>query len=204
MTPPAIAVAPIVEGHGEVSAVPILLRRIFHELFGFTTVQILRPIRQPRDKLLENRDECLQKSLNLAVQKLRQAGAPPAVHLVLVILDADEECAARVGPQFLKQAENLRADAQISVVLAVWEYETWFVAAAESLSKYLDLRGQAVPENPEGASCRKSWIEARWRGTRYSESVDQPKLTAAMDLHCCRSRSPSFDKLCREIERRLS
>lgn len=204
MTPPAIAVAPIVEGHGEVSAVPILLRRIFQELFDFTAVEILRPIRQPRNKLLRNNDDCLQKSLNLAVQKLQQDCDPRAAHLILVILDADQECAAKVGPRLLKKAAKLRADAQIGVVLAVWEYETWFVSAAESLSKYLDLRGEAVPEDPEGAKCRKRWIEDRWRGTKYSEAVDQPKLTAEMNLHDCRSRSPSFDKLCREIERRLS
>ena len=204
MTPPAIVVAPIVEGHGEVSAVPILLRRICAELLGGPTVKVLKPIRQPRGKLLSNKDDCLQKSLNLAVYKLRQADAPPAAHLILVILDADQECAAQVGPQLLTKAENLRADAQIGVVLAVCEYETWFVSAAESLSKYLDLRGEAAPEDPEGAKCRKSWIEDRWRGAKYSESVDQPKLTEVMDLPLCRRRSPSFDKLCRELERRLS
>lgn len=32
---------------------------------------------------------------------------------------------------------------------------------------------------------------------------DQPRLTAAMDLFLCRSRSRSFDKFCRELERRV-
>jgi hypothetical protein len=37
----------------------------------------------------------------------------------------------------------------------------------------------------------------------YAETVDQPRLTAAMDLQMCRERSKSFDKLCRELEKRL-
>lgn len=35
-------------------------------------------------------------------------------------------------------------------------------------------------------------------------TVDQPAMTSHMDLHLARERSPSFDKLCRELERRLS
>ena len=38
-------------------------------------------------------------------------------------------------------------------------------------------------------------------GAKYSESIDQAKLTAHMDLSLCRTRAPSFDKLCRELER---
>ena len=32
---------------------------------------------------------------------------------------------------------------------------------------------------------------------------NQPRMTAAMDLALCRRRSPSFDKLCRELKQRL-
>jgi len=38
---------------------------------------------------------------------------------------------------------------------------------------------------------------------RYAETIDQVRLTTAMDLNLCRSRSKSFDKLCRELEKRL-
>jgi hypothetical protein len=50
----------------------------------------------------------------------------------------------------------------------------------------------------------KAWIEQRFKGTRYSETQDQPAMTLVMDLNLCRTRSPSFDKLCRELERRAS
>jgi predicted ATPase len=38
---------------------------------------------------------------------------------------------------------------------------------------------------------------------KYSETIDQPAMTADMDLSLCRRRSPSFDKLCRELEKRF-
>jgi hypothetical protein len=56
------------------------------------------------------------------------------------------------------------------------------------------------PADPEQQRCGKGWIEHRFKGPKYSETVDQPRLTAAMDLHLCRQHSPSFDKLCRELE----
>lgn len=40
-------------------------------------------------------------------------------------------------------------------------------------------------------------------GSPYSPPIDQPRLTAAMDLTMCRAGSRSYDKLCRELERRL-
>jgi hypothetical protein len=82
-------------------------------------------------------------------------------------------------------------------------YETWFVAAAESLQEYLMLRpGEQVPPNPDAARLGKGWIKQRIRGGKYSETADQAALTSAMDLSLCRTRSHSFDKLCRELESR--
>lgn len=58
------------------------------------------------------------------------------------------------------------------------------------------------PKDLARQRCRKAWIEKRIKAPKYSETVDQPAMTAAMDLKLCRSRSPSFDKLCRELEKR--
>jgi hypothetical protein len=59
-----------------------------------------------------------------------------------------------------------------------------------------------IPEDPEGQRAGKAWVQKRYRGVKYSETVDQPAMTMRMDLSLCRSRSPSFDKLCRELEKR--
>ena len=125
--------------------------------------------------------------------------------MVLVLVDAEDDLACALGPDLLKRARICRPDADVACIIANRCYETWFVAAASSLSKYLDLTNDAVlPESPELTGQRKGWIAQRIRGTKYSETADMPRLTAAMDLNLCRSRSPSFDKLCRELEARLT
>jgi hypothetical protein len=91
----------------------------------------------------------------------------------------------------------------IACIIANKMYETWFVAAAESLHKYLTLRpGEQIPPDTDAHGFGKGWIKQRIRGAKYSETADQATLTSAMDLTLCRSRSRSFEKLCRELERR--
>ena len=197
-----LCIAPIVEGYGEVGCLRILLQRISLELFGVEYVNVLTPIRQPRQKL--TKDEHLQKAVRLALGKLAHADQPSRRSLVLLLLDADEDCPAELAPALLRSAQAVHTSAEISCVLAKVEYETWFVAAADSLREYLELPPSApLPTSPEETRKGKGWIQQYFRGTRYSETQDQPALTSKMDLSLCRSQSPSFDKLCRELEARL-
>jgi hypothetical protein len=88
-------------------------------------------------------------------------------------------------------------------VVANIEYETWFVAAAESLCDFLNESiAVDISNDPETQRQGKGWIERHFSGVKYSETQDQPAMTAKMDLAICRKRSPSFDKLCRELELR--
>ncbi|MCO6455038.1 MAG: DUF4276 family protein [Pirellulaceae bacterium] len=193
------------EGHGEVAAVPLLLERIWYDLLSQTSqLECLRPIRQPRERLVRNKDEALTSAIELAAAKLKQAVAGQAARseLILLILDADRDPPCILGPRLQLLAEAARHDQNISCVLANVEFETWFVAAAKSLSELLDLdRAELPPDNPERARQGKAWVQRHIRGLKYSESVDQVRLTARLDLATCRTNSPSFDKLCREIER---
>lgn len=189
---------PIVEGHGEWACVRILLQRVWSELLGGDFLEVLQPIRGSRGKLLQ-KDE-LERRVKLAALKLRASELPG---FLLVLLDADEDLPCELAPTLLKRAQDAHADLDVVCVLANPEYETWFVAAAESLEDFLDLEdGETLSEDPEKDGLKKAWIESRFRGLRYSETVDQPRMTAAMDLELCRSRSPSFDKLCRELRTR--
>ena len=91
----------------------------------------------------------------------------------------------------------------VACILANVEYETWFVAAAESLRDFLDFPADATNlQAPEKARSGKGWVQRHFKGPKYSQTLDQPRLTARMDLGLCRARSPSFDKLCRELEAR--
>jgi hypothetical protein len=194
-----LGIVPIVEGHGEQEAIRILLTRTIQELLGGPYPFILSPIRQPRSKLVSKPRE-LERAVELGVLKLRQSSPSFEHGLVLVLLDADEDRPCELAPQLLARA--CRSDVDVACVLANPEYETWFVAAAPSLSRYLDLDGARCDE-PEANRLKKAWIEHRFTSGSYSETIDQPRLTAAMDLAMCRAASPSFDKLCRELEARL-
>ena len=196
-----LRVAPIVEGHGDESSIRILLERIWYELLGGEYLDVLQPIRGKRHKLVQAQE--LGTALDLAVLKLqkRRTGEP---EMILVLIDADSDLPCSLGPHVVEMGRHYRGDVDLSCVIANVEYETWFVAAAPSLSEHLNLSGSEADLDPEAARLGKGWIKQRFRSGKYGETVDQPSLTKAMDLALCRAKSPSFDKLCREFEVRLS
>jgi hypothetical protein len=207
-----IRVAAIVEGHGEVSAVPVLLRRLWSDVLSAEWIDVLQPIRQPRTKLLRRTTSRattepaateMERAIKLARNKLAARRTEVLSELILVLLDADTDCPKELTPRLLETARGAAGGIDVVVVLAKVEYETWFVASSGSLATYLRLgSGESRIENPEEERFGKKWIADRFRGPKYSETIDQVKLTAAMDLRVCRERSPSFDKLCRELELR--
>ena len=200
----SIVVCPIVEGHGEYEAARPLLQRVWTEIVGGQYAEVLRPIRVRRGKLLIE-DE-LRKAVELASAKLQQHQLVGAARLVLLLIDGEGEPGCVLGPRLLDVVQRcVRAGIDHCCVVADVMYETWFVAAAESLTSFLDLSGDRdIPADPERQKLGKGWIKTRIRAAKYSETVDQPSMTMAMDLHACRRRSASFDKLCRELERLLA
>jgi hypothetical protein len=196
-----ITIAPIVEGQGDEAAVRTLLQRVWMELLEGEYAEVLRPIRRSRGKFLKAEAGDLEKAVGLALHKLAQAGGRG---LILILVDAEDDCQkhGRLGPLLLERAKQGRGDADIACVIANVMYETWLVGAAESLGKYLELEGVAVPADPEGERCGKGWIKQRMRSGKYTETADQAALTAAMDLRLCK-RCRSFDKLCRELKARM-
>jgi len=196
-------IAPIVEGHGEQESIRLLLTRIA-EQFDLDYPQVIRPIRRRRSSLLSEKNDELGRAVQLAALKLQERCEELSSGLILILIDADEDPPCILGPKLLARARKTRGDADVACVVATVEYETWFVGAAESLRALLELQPEEPPEDPEGKRAGKGWITKRFRGPKYSETADQPSMTARMDLTLCRRRCPSFDKLCRELEARLS
>ena len=174
----------IVEGHGEEEAVRFLVRRVATELLGLNLWTLPHTMRVNRGTMVKRPEE-LGRYLQLANDKIEGAGA------ILLLLDADDDCPAVLGPELLKTVQALRPDLKISVVLANREYEGWFLAASESL-------GMPACENPEAIRGAKGWIK-RARGN-YSPTVDQASMTTKFDLEVARDRADSFDKFCREVQ----
>ena len=187
----------IVEGHGEVAAVPILIRRVVESLYPELLVDTPRPIRVSRSQVVKAGE--LERAVELAARNIRGHGA------IFILFDSDDDCPAQLGPELLCRASEARSDLPIAVVLAKCEFEAWFLAAAESLQGQRGLNGNLQPpNNPEAISGAKEWLSQRMEGTgAYSPTVDQPKLTARFDLDQAR-HADSFDKCYRDIVRLLN
>ena len=179
-----MTIQPIVEGHGEVRALPVLLRRILHEMEVWE-VGVGRPIRYSRGQLVQ--EPFLKMGVELA-GRWKDCGA------VLVLMDSDGECPAQLGPRLYRWAAATAVPCE--VVLAHREYEAWFLAAVESLRGHGGLREDAEPypdpENPRGA---KAKIVERMRdGRTYLAKTDQAALSARFSLSDAYGRSRSFRK----------
>lgn len=188
-----IRIASIVEGDGEVHAIPILLRRLRDEWqAGTDFAEPLPPIRVHRDRFLNREDE-FRKQLLLAAAKCGEQG------WILVVLDADDACPATLAAEVYRRARHYVAHRRLSVVLAKREYEAWFIAAARSLDGRRGFRcpeGDSVDaETPRDA---KGWLRRNMQGKAYSEVLDQPAFTASFDLQQAFDNSRSFRKLCKE------
>jgi len=193
-----LRVAPIVEGHGEDSAIRILIQRVWTEIVGGSFVEVIRPIRWPRTRLIQTAE--LKRAVDLAALKLLSSESDDPA-MILILLDSEEDLPCVLAPELLKQASQTRSDLDTACVLANIEYETWFVAASSSLASFLNLPSE-LPADPETQRLGKGWIQRYFRGIKYSETLDQPAMTKKMDLGLCRRRSRSFDKLCSEMQAR--
>ncbi|MBI4902186.1 MAG: DUF4276 family protein [Acidobacteria bacterium] len=191
-----VQLACIVEGHGEISAVPVLLRRMAAAIGSHIELQIPHPVRFPRSKLPIPGE--LEKAVELATAKVAPSGG------LLILMDADDDCPATMAPDLLARALATRSDLPIAVVLPRREFESWFLAAAESLRGRFKLpQDVKVPSDPEAIRGAKEWLKDRLANGNYSPAVDQPALAAIFDLQQARV-APSFDKLWREMERLLA
>lgn len=192
----AVRIAVIVEGDGECQAVPVLIRRIARELDPGFVPTVLPPIRSRASKLIKAGE--LERAVQLAALKVQRGGG------IFVLLDCDDGCPARKGPELLMRAQAARSDFLVSVVLAKKEYEAWFLAAATSLADKRGLpAGLHPPPDPENVRDAKGWLsEKKKPGQRYSETSDQVALTEVFDMGSART-ADSFDKCYREIVKML-
>ncbi len=192
-----VQIASLVEGDGEVEALPILIRRVAAEIAPGVEPLIRRPFRHSSVRIRKSGG--LERSLSAVAERFPE-------HSILVLLDCDDDCPKDLGPLMAQRAKLSRPDLQVSVVLAHREYESWFLAAAESLSGRRGLRPDlAAPPIPEDIRDAKGWLSGQIQGAgRYSPTQDQAALPHWLDLSRVRLKSRSFRKFWREIEAVLS
>ena len=183
-------IVPLVEGHGEVEAAPLLLRRLVHRESRFD-VEIAKPFRVKRNRIVKAEE--LERSLT---QAMRARAADAA----LVLLDADDDCPVELAAELRARAQAA-AFPNTAVVCACREFEAWFLAAKRSLRGQCDIgdNAESVPDAEEIRDA-KGRLTRNMKGTRrYLEVDDQPRLAATVDLDLAEENSRSFEKLCKEI-----
>jgi hypothetical protein len=110
-----VTIASIVEGPGDVAALPKLLHRLAAELMG-GALRTPTPWKSNRGALVASGG--IERAVSSIALRVGPAGG------VLVLLDADDDCPADLAPELLARARSARSDVRISVVLATREFES--------------------------------------------------------------------------------
>lgn len=187
-----MSIYPIVEGHGEVEAAPILLRRLLAEAHCFH-IGIGSPIRRTQSQLRS------QQGIQAAVQL---AMLQPRCDAVIILFDGEDDCPAVLAAKVRGWAREVAAGRiACDVVIAYREYETWFLAAVESLQGKYGIREDAVtPADPESLRDAKGALEEFMpRNRAYSETGDQPAMSAVFKMELAYKRNRSFRKMVKVI-----
>ena len=189
-------IVPIVEGHGDVSALPVLLRRILYECFQKYDWQIEKPIRS----------NGLSHFTNNVSRYLQYAFIKPGCDAVLLLFDLDDGCPREAALQLSQQIQQEYRLRPVVLVLAHREFETWFLASTESLAGRFDLpSGLRYEGEPEDRRDAKGWLTAQMpRGKIYKETFHQEEMAAQMDLGLAFTHSRSFRRLVHAVEEILN
>jgi hypothetical protein len=182
-----LIIQPIVEGYGEVDAVPVLLGRLQAEL-GAYDFQIARPIRRKLSQLTT--EEEVRKSVRLALGVPKCGG-------ILILFDSDDACPKDFGPKVKAWAQPEAGNIRCEVVMAHREYEAWFIATIESIRGFRGIRQDATSHpTPEVIRDCKGALEERMEpGASYSPRVDQAAFSSQMDLRQAHLSCRSFRRL---------
>ncbi len=186
-------IIPIVEGHGELQAVPVLLRKLLYEHHKLYEVEVDKPIRRHRYDLATPEQ---------LVRWVKAARHTPGCSAIVVIFDEDDDCTRELAPRLVEHARVAADGLPVYVVLAVREYESWLLASLESLKGQAGIvPDPACPENgPESVRDAKGWVSRNLAsGRTYAPTVDQARLTAHLDPVLAYANSRSFRKLWHDV-----
>lgn len=185
-------IAPIVEGHGEISAVRSLVTRIASELCG-TWVEVAQPFRLDSAKM--RKPDELERAVRVQAARVDGRGG------VLVLRDGDDrdvDCPVDLARELVPAPDLVRPP--VEVVIAVCEYEAWFLAAADSLRSHPAVRDDAAPpDEPERIRDAKVRVQSMMHES-YKETLHQVGFTSVMDLRAAEEKCRSFRRMIQAVQ----
>ncbi|MBA4420606.1 MAG: hypothetical protein C0391_05615 [Anaerolinea sp.] len=190
-------IVPIVEGPGDIEAVPELLRRILYDLYHVYDWEIAHPLKA-------NNLTTLRNNVNSFITYAHRI---PGCGAVLILLDLDDGCPKI---EALSLANEIRHTYHFTyptcVVLAHCEYESWFLASLDTIAGNCDipegLSSSSLAENRRGA--KECLTRLMPPGIAYKETYHQVRMTQFIDLNLAQTRSRSFRRLCHAISQLIT
>ena len=184
---------PVVEGPGDESAVPVLLRRLLVEVIGCNYSRVAWPYKLPHSQMTQEH-RCKH---HLTISQL-----DTSVDHVLLFMDSDDDCCRDLHAQITAWGRDVIYRTRFDVICIEREYEAWLLAGITSLRGIHGISDVAVPpHNLNRIRDAKGRITALMpHGVTYSETADQASLTAAVDLASVSASSTSFSRLVTKLE----
>jgi len=190
-------IVPIVEGDGELDAIPVLLRRILHETFQVFDWEVGRP----------KKAHSLPAFKKRLSDFIRYAEMEPEATHILVVMDLDDGCPKEEVRRLTEEIRQASPQMPVLVVLAHREYEAWFLASLPSLAGKDNLPQNTFFEgNVENIRGVKAWLTRQMPpGKTYKETTHQAAWSAKMDIGgATLQRSRSFRRLVHAVEEILT
>lgn len=175
----------IAEGEGDIASAPVLCRRLLGEFYGnyeWTFVTHRRGgISHLRGSSCAN------------FKRFLQAGFMERMP-ILWMLDNDENiCARTLIQEFYDQAAAVGVQQPVAFALWTREYETMFLYDPEFIAAKLGIPDIDIPEEPESRRGVKELLNKQMpTGFGYKERINQPSLTAGVNLVKLRENYESF------------
>ena len=195
-------IVPIVEGPGDVEAVPALLWKLLAER-GRYDIQIETP---------QNAHGCGNLTTPGGIERFVQnAWTKRDCGAVIVLVDADEKCPIEMAADFSRRISAIGVRFPVGIVIAKCEYETWFLASLETIAGMPLNGGYGLPADlvyPGKVEERvgvKGWITKQFPDGRiYKETIHQAAMTKLIDPERVRQKSRSFRRLCHALEQAVN
>lgn len=178
----------VIEGYGEVTAAPVLIRRLLAERLQIYHCEI---------ETHRRHDLCHLRASNWDRLK-RYAGAAYNEECpILWILDCDDDCAKDVALEMSNTVQGTNPRQPIAVALLPAEYETMFLYDIDTARTVLGLTDQAQkPTDPKAVRGAKGWLSRHMpRGSAYKETTDQARISSQLNLGLLEAQYRDFRHL---------
>jgi len=186
-------VALIVEGFGDVQAMPTLAART-GAILG-TQIHAHNPIRAGCVTAVAREGE-LERFLKMAASR-------DGLEAILVVLDLDDGCPGEMAASFIARYEAIKDEivTPVRFCFCVREFEAWFLDNLEVLkagAPEYDWDAEFVCADGSAKRDAKGLINSAM-AKHYKEPIDQLKLTKKLELKALYQRSKSYRKFVKSL-----